>query len=142
MERAAADAAGDQGAHAAFVPVALRDDAAAETGREGADFKMGRRALDLVQQAQHVGGREVAEARGEVPAILSRGGERLQQAIERSVLAEEQDLVLAAKVVIEVAGGEIGGDRDVAHAGRGEAAVAERARRGLQDVEPARLGAS
>ena len=52
----------------------------------------------------------------------ARLGERGQQVIERAVLAEKQQLVLAAKVVVEVAGRQVGFDGDLAHAGGCEAA--------------------
>ena len=67
-------------------------------------------------------GRAGAPAAGR---LAPRRGERGEQTVERAVLAEKQDLVLAAEVVVQVAGREVGGDRDVAHAGGGEAAVAE-----------------
>jgi hypothetical protein len=44
--------------------------------------------------------------------IAPRLGQRLEQARERSILAVEQDLVLAAEVVIQVAGRQVGGDGD------------------------------
>ena len=56
-----------------------------------------------------------------------------EHAIERAVLAVEEDLVLAAEVVVEIRGREVGGLGDVAHAGVGEPALAEHARRGAQD---------
>jgi hypothetical protein len=59
------------------------------------------------------------------------------EAIERAVLAEEQDLVLAGEVVVEVGGGEVGRAGDVAHAGGGVAAVPDDAGRGPEDLEAA-----
>ena len=85
-------------------------------------------------------GRQIVQAIGQRPAVASRRGERGEQAVERSVLAEEEQLVLAAEVVIQVAGREIGGDRDVAHAGGGEPARAEHARRGAHDLDAAHVG--
>jgi hypothetical protein len=66
--------------------------------------------------------------------------QRGEQPIERAVLAEEQDFVLAAEVVIEVGRREVGGPGDVAHAGGGKAAAAEDLRRGPQDLDAPRIG--
>jgi hypothetical protein len=93
-------------------------------------------AGEFLDQTQFVGEREGAEARGDRRAHPHRVGQRVQQAIERLILAEEEELLLAAKVVIEVAGGEIRGRGDVAHPGCGEAAVVKDARGGAQDFEP------
>ena len=137
---AAADAVGHQGADASLVPVAFRDDERAQSRREGVDLEVGRGSFELVDEAQDVGGREIAQAIGQRPAIASRRRQRGEEAVERSVLAEEEELVLAAEVVIEVAGREVGGDRDVAHAGGGEPARAEHARGGPHDLDPAHIG--
>jgi hypothetical protein len=140
VQGAAADAVRHKGAHAALVPVAFRDDEAAQPRREGVDLEVRGGSFELVDEAQDVGGREIAQAIGQRPAVASRRGERVEQAVERSVLAEEEELVLAAEVVIQVAGREVGGDRDVAHAGGGEAARAEHARRGAHDLHTAEVG--
>ena len=63
------------------------------------------------------------------------------QAIDRAILAEEQQFVLAAEVVVKVAWRQIGGDRDVTHAGGGKTADAEDPRGGAHDRDPASLGA-
>ncbi len=57
------------------------------------------------------------------------------------MLAGVENLVLAAEVVIEVGGGEVGGDGDVAHPGGREPHRAEDAGRGGEDFRPARRGA-
>src|SRR3979490_2209099 len=67
--------------------------------------------------------------------LLHRGEEPL----ERALLAEEQDLVLAAEVVIQVAGREIGFLGDLAHSRCRETPAAEYARGGAQDREAPRL---
>src|ERR1700738_4405190 len=59
------------------------------------------------------------------------------QAIQGVVLAEEEDFVFAAEIVVEVGGGEIGGGGDFAHAGFGEAAGAKFAAGGAEDFEAA-----
>jgi hypothetical protein len=74
--------------------------------------------------------------------IAPRSLQRVGQAIEGSILAEKEDLVLAAEVVIQVARGQIGRERDVAHASGRETAVAEDTCGSLQDVEPAALSAT
>jgi K+-sensing histidine kinase KdpD len=101
---------------------------------------MRRRPLDGVDEAEDVrhgqpsdaGGKRVAAAHGVVHGR--------EETIERAILTEEEQFFLAAKVVIEVGGGEVGGDGDVAHAGAGEAAFAKNARGGTQDLEAAAVG--
>src|SRR5260370_42464799 len=60
-----------------------------------------------------------------------------KQAIEGVVLAEEEDFVFAAEIVVKVSGGEVGGGGDFAHSGIGEAAGAEFASGGAEDFEAA-----
>lgn len=60
------------------------------------------------------------------------------QAVEGVVLAEEKDFILAAEIVVEIGGGEVGGGGDFAHAGFAEAASAEFAAGGAEDLEAAR----
>src|SRR6266403_78311 len=59
------------------------------------------------------------------------------QAIEGVVLAEEENFVFAAEIVVEIGRGEVGGGGDFAHSGFGIAADAEFASGGAQDVQPA-----
>ena len=141
-QRATLDAAGDQAADAALVAIALGDDRRAKARRQGVDLEVRRRSLDLVDKAEDVRHRHVVKTVGQRPeAVAARQRQRLEQAIERAVLAEEQDLVLAAEVVVEVARRQVGGDGDLAHAGGGEAPGAEHPRRGVHDVEAAPAGA-
>ena len=137
---AAADAGRDERPDAALVRVALGDDARAEPGGEGVDLEMRRRPLDVVEQTQHVGRRHLAQASRERPGVAPRARECGEQAIQRPILAEEQQLVLAAEVVIQVARRQVGGDGDVAHAGGGEAARAEHAGGGAHDLDAPRVG--
>ena len=141
-ERAGGDAFGDESADAALVAIALGDDDLAEPAGKGIDLEVRGRSFDLVDQAQHVGGGELTHARRQRPAIAPRRRQRAQEPIERSILAEEEQLVLPAKVMIEIAVGQVGGDGDVAHAGGAEPPFAERARRRFEDVDPPRLRAS
>jgi hypothetical protein len=102
---AAPDAVGDGRAHAALVAIALGDDRRAQPRRQRIDLEMGGGAFDFVEQAEHVRDREIAQASGQrARPIAPQLRQRRQQAIERAVLAEEEDLVLAAEVVIEVGG--------------------------------------
>jgi hypothetical protein len=135
-----ADALRNERPHAALVPVALRDDEATPSRRQSVDFEMRGRPFDLVDEAQHVRRREIAQAVGQRPAIAARRGEGGEQTVERSVLAEEENFVLAAKIVIQVAGRQTGGDGDLAHTGGGEAPRTEDARRGPHDLHPAGIG--
>jgi hypothetical protein len=98
------DAAGDQRADAALVAIAFDDDAGTKARRKGIHLEVRGRPFDFVNQTEDVRDRHVAEAGPQRPPILARGGERFEQPIHRAVLAEEQELVLAAEVVIEVAG--------------------------------------
>jgi hypothetical protein len=140
-QQAAPDAARHERADAAFVPIAFADDPRAQARRQGGHLEMRRGSLDLVYETQHVGHGDVAQPRGERTHIAARRRQRAEQAIERAVLAEEQQLVLPAEVVIEVAGRQIGRDRDVAHAGRREAAGAEHAGGRAHDLDTTGVGA-
>ena len=141
-ERAGPDAARDQRADATLVLIALGDDARAQTRGQRVDFEVRGGSFDLVEQTENMGRRHVAQAAGERPAALARGGQRIEEAIDRPVLAEEEQFVLAAKVVIEVGRGEVCCRRDVAHAGRRESPRPEDARRGAHDLDPAGVGAN
>ena len=139
-QRAGADSGGNEGADAPLVGVALGDDARAQARRERVHLHVRRGSLDLVDKAQDVGGRDVAQAVRQRPAVLARCRQRLDQPADRAVLAEEEELLLAAEVVIEVAGRQIGGDRDLAHAGGRKAAGSEHARRRPHDRDPPGVG--
>jgi hypothetical protein len=141
-QRRAPDPVGDERAHAALVLIALGDDRRAQPRRQRIDLEVRRRSLDLIEQAPDVRHRQLVQTVGERPgAVAARLGQRLEQAIERSTLAEEEDLVLAAEIVIEVARREIGGDGNLAHPGGGEAASAEDARGGAHDGDAPAVGA-
>src|SRR5579864_3469057 len=63
--------------------------------------------------------------------------ERCEQAVQSAVLAEEQDFVFAAKIVVEIGGGEVRSGSDVPHAGGKESAGAKLTSRGAQNLEAA-----
>ena len=111
-----ADATGDERTDAALVLIAFGDDARAQTRRQRVDFQVRRGSFDLVEQTEDVSDRHLAQAAGQRSATLARGGERVEEAIDRSVLTEEEQFVLAAEVVIQVGRRKIGGGRDMAHA--------------------------
>lgn len=136
-QRTTPNAAGNQRAYAALVPIALGDNAGAKTRRQGIDREVRGRALDLVEQAQHVRDGHRLEPAGERAAVARGRGQRVEQAIERPVLAEEENLFLAAEVVIQIAGRQVRGHGDVAHPGGGEAARPEDARRRAHDFDTA-----
>jgi hypothetical protein len=137
---APANARCNQIPYATLVAIAFGDDRAPQSIGQRIDFEVRCRSLDLRDQAEDVFDRQSAQAVGERPAVGAGGLERRQQPIKRSVLAEEQELVLACEVVIEITGREIGGYGDVAHAGGGEAAAAENLPGGAQDGHPPRFG--
>jgi hypothetical protein len=141
-ELAALDPVGDDGAHAALVLVALGDNRRAQPRWQRIDLEVSGRTLDLVEQAEHVRDRHVVQPLGErAGAIAAHLGQRFEQPVERPVLAEVEDLVLAAEVVIQVAGREVGGDGNLAHPGGGKAAGAEDARGGAHDIDAPVVGA-
>jgi hypothetical protein len=140
-ERPPGDAGRDQGADAALVAVAFGDDDRAALRRQRIHLEVRRRAFDFGDQTERVPHGELAQSIRQRPAgVALRGGQGGEQPIQRSVLTEEEDLVLAAEVVIEVGRRQIGGDGDVAHPGGGEAAAAEDLRRGAEDVHAPALG--
>jgi hypothetical protein len=141
-ERSLPHAVRDERAHAALVAIALGDNHRAQPGRQGIHLEVGRRSLDFVHETSHMchgQGVETAGERGGVPAC---GRQRLQQPIERAVLTEEQELVLAAEVVIEVAGREVGGHGDLAHPRGGEPSRPEDVCGRAQDLDATRVGAA
>lgn len=141
-QRTAFDAVGDERADPALVAIALGDDARAKARGQRVDGEVGGRSLHLVDEAQHMRGGQGVQAIGQrLARIPPCFRQRVEQARERSILAIEQDLVLAAEVVIQVAGRQIGGDGDLPHPGGREAARAEHPRRRPHDVDPPRIGA-
>ena len=131
----------DERTHRSFVAVALGDDPPPQRGGQGIHFEMCGRALDLVDDAADMCRGQGMQSNREPPLLGLRRANGSQEPVERSVLAEEQDLFLAGKVVIEVGRRQVGGNGNLPHAGRGEPAAPEHARRGAQDVDPALLGA-
>ena len=101
---------------------------------------MCRGPFDVGNQTEDVADSQIPEAIRQRPAIPCGRRQRVEQPIERAILAEEEDFVLAAEVVIEIRGGEIGGAGDVAHAGGREAAAAEDLRGGAKDADAAAIG--
>jgi hypothetical protein len=138
-QRSTTNAAGDEGADATLVPIPFGDDARAEARGEGVDFEVRGRPLDLVEQAEDVGDGQVAQPIGHRPAVASRRREGREEAAERPVLTEKEELVLAPEVVVQVARREVRGDGDVAHARRGEPAIAEEAGCSLEDTDASRV---
>ena len=140
VQRAGADAGGDEGADATLVLISREDDAGAEPWGERVDLEVRGGAFDLVDQAEDVRDGHGADPRGQRAPRFPRRGQRVEQPIRGAVLAEEQELVLAGEIVIQVAEREVGGGGDVAHAGGGEAAGAEDARRRAHDRRTAGVG--
>ncbi len=64
------------------------------------------------------------------------------QAIESAVLAEKENFILAAEIVVKVGRGEVGCGGDFAHARFGKAASAEFTPGGAEDFESARFVAT
>jgi hypothetical protein len=137
----AADSGRNQRPDTALIAVALRDDGAPEAARQRVDLEVGCRSFEVVHEAADVRGSEPLQTCRQRTAGAPRVAERLEQPVERSVLAEEQDLVLAAEIVIQVAGRQIRGVGDVPHAGGGEAVGPEDAGGGAKDLDPPCIGA-
>ena len=136
------DAVSDQRANASLVSVPLGNDALAQPRRQRVGLEVRGRSLHFVEQTQDVRHGQRPKARGERRGVTPGGGERRKEPLEREILAEEEQLVLATEVVIQVAGRQIGGDGDVAHAGRGEPVRPKDARGRAQDGHTPRVGAS
>src|SRR5258708_2705494 len=98
---------------------------------------MRRGAFDFVEDAMQMEVDYSAKLFLGAGSCAARSVEVGDQAIESIVLAEEEDFVFAAKIVVEVGGGEVGGCGDFAHSGFCVAAGAEFASCGAQDVQPA-----
>lgn len=139
-ELPAPDAGGDQRPHDALIAVAAGDDRRAPPGWQGVELEVRRRTPHIFDQAAHVLGGQDPQARGDRSfAVTGRGGVG-EKAIEGAVLAEVENLVLAAEVVVQVGGREIRGHRDIAHAGGGKPHLLEHPGGGNEDRGAARLG--
>lgn len=101
-ELAALDAARHQRADGAFVAVAFEDDAYSEVLGKGINLEVRRRSLDLFDDAADVSRCQRVKTRRQGTAIRASLDRGHQKAIERPVLAEEQNFVLAGEIVIEV----------------------------------------
>ncbi len=141
-QHALANTIRDQRTDASFVPIALGDDARHQVGRQRLELEVRGRPFYFVHQAEHVRDRQLAQPVGKRTRIAAGAGQVGEQSIERAVLAEKEQFVLAVKVVIEVARGEVGGDGNLAHPGRREAAPAEDLGGCFQDRHPARVGSA
>jgi hypothetical protein len=141
-ERAAPDAGRHERAHRVLVVIALGDDLRSQLVRQGVDFEMRGRSFHFVDDAADVSGRKGVQPGRQRATIGSRPLRGGDQAIQRAILAKEQDLVLAGEVVIQVGGRDVGGDGNVAHPGGRKTAAAEDAGGGAQDGDPLPLGAA
>ena len=127
----------DECADAALVRIALDHNRRPQALRQGMNLDMRRRSFDLIDQAEDVGDGKVVKPRRERAAPFSGAIERGEQTIERAPLAEEEQLVLAFEVVIQVPGRQVGRRRDLAHPGRGETHRPERPRCRPENLHPA-----
>src|SRR5262249_40221670 len=98
--------------------------------------------FDFVDEAEHMGGSEAMKPCVNSTVRRSGRGERVQQAVEGPILTEEEELVLAAEVVIQVARREVGGDGDLAHARGSESSEAEDVSGSSEDLDSPSLGAT
>ena len=137
---AAPDAGRDQRTDGAFVAIAPGDHRGAPPGGQGVELEVRRRPLYLFDQTAHVIGSQRAQPRRHRSLAAPGGGGVGQEAIERAVLAEIENLVLAAEVVVKVGGGEVRGHRDIPHASSGKAHRLEHPGGGGEDRGAPRLG--
>jgi hypothetical protein len=131
----------DERTDSALVPIAFGDDERTEFWRQRVDLEVCRRTLYFVDEAEDMGNGETPKPAGERPLARRSIVECGEQAIERAVLTEVQQLLFAAEVVVQVGRGEIGRDGDLAHAGGGKTALAKRLCRRAQDFEAPVIGA-
>jgi hypothetical protein len=136
------DAGGDERPDAALVSIALGHDQRAQPGRERIHLEVRGGPFHLIENAKHMGDGQGSEPPGQRAAARAGECRRRQQAIQRSILAEEEDLVLPREVVVEVSGRKIGGDRNIAHPGGGESPRPEDVSGGAEDLDAATVGAA
>jgi len=141
-EVAGAHSRSHERADAALVAVAFGDDRHAKARRQRIHFQVRGRAFDFIDQTQDVRLRERAQAIRQRRARLPRRCQGVQEPVERPVLTEKEQFVLAAEVMVEIARRQVGCERDLAHPGGRETAAAEHASRRFQDRETAGLGAT
>src|SRR5262245_39476303 len=98
------------------------------------------RAAPLIEQTEHVRAQHAVQPREHRSAGARRPPGLVFHPVQPAVLAEVEDLRLAAEVVIEVCGGELRLGRDLAHAGARVPAPAKRPRSSPQDLETPVLG--
>ena len=131
----------DECANAALVPVALDHDRRPQALRQSVNFDVRRRSVDFVDEAENVGDGEVAKSGRQRPARPPSAIERGEQTIERAALAEEEQLVLALEIVIQVSRRKVRRHGNLAHSGRRETHRPERPRRRPENLNPAAIGA-
>ena|SRR5712664_2441253 len=98
--------------------------------------------FDVVENAMQMKGNHGAEFFGCGRFRTSYLFEIGDQAIESAVLAEKENFILAAEIVVKVSRGEVGCGGDFAHARFGKASRAEFAAGSAKDFESAGLVAA
>ena len=136
------DAGGYERADAALVSIALGHDQRAQPGRERIHLEVRGGPFYLIENAEHMSDGQGAEPPGQRAAARAGKFSRRQQAIQRPILAEEEDLVLPREVVVEVPWGKIGGVRDIAHPRGGESPRPEDVSGRAEDLDAAAVGAA
>jgi hypothetical protein len=136
------DAGGYERPDAALVSIALGHDQRAQSGRERIHLEVRGGPFHLIENAEHMSDGQGSEPPGQRAAARAGKFRRRQQAIQRSILAEEEDLVLPREVVVEVSGRKVGGDRDIAHPCGGESPCPEDVSGGAEDLDAATVGAA
>jgi hypothetical protein len=141
-KRTRADPLLDERPDAPLVSIPFRNNPGTQPSRQGVNVEMGRRPFDLVEQTADVGFGQGTDSSGERAVGAVRRRQRGQQALQRPVLTEVEQLVFAAEVVIQVAGRQIRSDGNLAHAGCREAPLPKQPGCGSKDLDPPRIGAA
>ena len=136
------DAGGDERPDLALVSIALGHDQRAQPRRERIHLEVRGGPFHLIENAEHMGDGQGSEPPGQRGAARAREFRSRQQAIQRPILAEEEDLVLPGEVVVEVSRRQIGGDRDLAHPRGGESPRPEDVCGSAEDLDTPEVGAA
>ena len=121
----AAHSAGHQRPHTVFVSIAFLHDGRAHGSRERVHLDVRGCSFDFADDTQHMRGRQVAQPRADRPSGLARNRQCSAQPVQRSILTEVQNLILALEIVVQVSRRKVRSKGDLAHPGRRVSAPAK-----------------
>src|SRR5258708_15559152 len=125
-------------AHAFFIPVALRDQVALLAWRQRRGQQMRGGTFDFVEDASQVRHDDHAQLNRGARPLAANLVKRGDHAVQGGILAKEEKLVLALKIVVEICLGKTRGGGNVAHAGLREPANTELSSCSAQNFEAPR----